>query len=267
MRVYAAIVRVRSILLLQYKLAAFTGVSAQLVYGFVRVMVFYALYRYSDMSHPMTYAQVVTYIWIGQAYISILPWGGEPEIEGLIRTGNVAYELCRPIDVYNQWFSRSLAYRIAPTLLRATPMFIVGLFLLPPQYAMEFPPSPSAFGAWALATAGAVILSTAITNLANVIMLWTISGEGIVRLIPAVVNVFSGILVPIPLFPEWAQRITELLPFRGLVDTPIRFYLGHIDPGLVAPFVAHQLVWSAGFILLGRWLLRRRMRYLMVQGG
>ena len=59
----------------------------------------------------------------------------------------------------------------------------------------------------------------------------------------------------------------DFLPFRGLVDLPFRLYMGHIPPREVFGVLSHQLLWTAGLVLLGRWLLARGTRRLVVQGG
>jgi ABC-2 type transport system permease protein len=77
----------------------------------------------------------------------------------------------------------------------------------------------------------------------------------------------SGMIVPIPFFPEWAQSIIRILPFSGLVDTPYRLYMGHL-PASDLPFLfGHQLIWTGIFVLLGRWMLSRALRRMTVQGG
>ena len=52
----------------------------------------------------------------------------------------------------------------------------------------------------------------------------------------------SGMVVPIPLFPEWARRVLEHLPFAGMIDVPFRVYLGHIAPGDAVPAILRQLL-------------------------
>jgi ABC-2 type transport system permease protein len=98
-------------------------------------------------------------------------------------------------------------------------------------------------------------------------MLWTISGEGVNSIVPAMVIILSGMLVPIPLMPGWAQTILYALPFRGIVDIPFRLYLGHIPASHVWPMLAHQLVWVAALVLASRWILHRGLRRLVIQGG
>jgi ABC-2 type transport system permease protein len=181
----------------------------------------------------------------------------------MIRSGAVAYELLRPLDLYSLWYCRAVAWRTAPTTLRALPMFALALACL----GMGWPASWASGAAWIAATAGALCLGCAITTLLTISLMWTISGVGISRLIFAGVILLSGMIVPLPFFPDWAQRILNVLPFRGLVDLPFRLYVGHIPPRQAITVLAHQAAWAVGLVVFGRWLLSRGLRRLVIQGG
>jgi ABC-2 type transport system permease protein len=135
------------------------------------------------------------------------------------------------------------------------------------RYAMPLPASASAAGLFVVAVVLSALVSTAVTLLMQVVMLWTVSPDGVLRLVPAVTIVLSGGLVPLPLFPDWAQPFMAVQPLRGLVDTPTRLYSGD----LVAADAWMALGWSAGWIvvlvLIGRWGLERGVRRLVVAGG
>ena len=263
MNAYGAIFSARCRVLLQYRAAAIAGLSTQLFWGFIRVMIFDAFYRSTTSPQPMSYTEVTTYIWLGQAMLLMIMFGVDTDVRAMIRSGAVAYELLRPLDLYALWFSRAVALRTAPVLLRAVPIFIIaGLFL-----GLHSPPSwPSAI-AWIGATLGALFLGSAIATLLTISLLWTISGEGISRLVPAVQLIFSGMIIPLPLFPDWAQPILNLLPFRGLADVPFRLYMGHIPPEQAIGELLHQAAWTLALVALGRWVLARGLRRLVVQGG
>ncbi len=263
MRPYWAILSARFRTLLQYRAAAVAGFGTQLFWGLMRVMIFEAFYRSTTASQPMTFPEVVTYVWLSQALMRVLPWTPDPDVRAMIRTGNVAYELLRPVDLYSLWYSRALANLTAPTLLRCVPMLIVASLFL----SLRAPNSWAAGGACLVAMASAVLLACAISNLLSVSLLWTISGEGVSNLMAVAVWLLSGMIVPLPLFPDWAQNILSILPFRGLMDTPFRLYMGHIPPGGVLAVVGHQLAWTVALVLLGRRLLARGARRLVVQGG
>ena len=260
---YRAIFAARFRMLLQYRGAAFGGMVTQVVFGLILVMVYEAFYRSSDAPQPMSFAEVRSYIWLGQAMLSLLPWNVEGELRTMIRTGGVAYELLRPLGLYPLWYARTLASRMAPALLRALPIFALAFAF----FGLALPPAPAAAGAWLLSTVGAVALGAALTTLFTVSLLWTVSGEGISQLGFSLVMVLSGMAVPLPLFPDGLRRVVEVLPFRGLVDTPFRLYVGNLPPSAVFPLLGHQLAWTAVLIALGIVAMRRGLRRLEVQGG
>jgi len=263
MRPYWSVIKARFRMLLQYRAAALAGFGTQLFWGILRVMLFDAFFRSSSTVQPMSYEQTVTYLWLIQALLLLIPWRVEPDLRVMILNGNVAFELARPIDLYWFWYSRAIAYRTAPVVLRATPMFIVaGAFL-----GLQAPASWAALGAFALAVVGALLLSCAITMLLTVSLLWTVSGQGINRLIMTLATLLSGSIVPLPFFPDWAQKALVWLPFSGLLDLPFRLYTGILAPTEILWVLPRQLAWTAILILFGRWLLSRARRRVVVQGG
>ncbi len=260
---YRAILSARFRMLLQYRGAALGGLITQFFFGLIITMVYEAFYASTTKPQPMSIEQVRSYIWLGQALLQMLPWNQEVELRAMIRTGSVAFELLRPVDLYSLWYTRSVAARTAPTILRAAPMFAAALLLgwLSP------PASGLSFLCWIAAQAGALFLSCAITTLLTLTLLWTVSGEGVTQLVCALVVILSGMNVPLPLMPEAFQPILSFLPFRGLIDTPFRVYLGLIPPSSFPPALLHQAVWIAALIVLGRVVMARGLKKLSVQGG
>jgi ABC-2 type transport system permease protein len=201
----------------------------------------------------------------------MLPWNADAEVRALVRTGAVAYELCRPVDLYGLWYARAVAQRAAPTALRAAPMVVFATIGLPLLDLAEWrlaPPASLAAGAGFAAALGcAFVLVCAISTLVNITLMWTVSGDGIVMLMTTAVSLLSGIVVPLPMLPDWAQPVLRWLPFAGIFDLPFRIYSGHIAPGSVALVLARQVGWTIAIIALGRWLLGRGIRRIVVQGG
>ncbi len=271
MRAYRAIFSARFRVLLQYRLAAAAGFGTQLFWGLIKVMIFEAFYEAATKGPmPMRFEEVVAYVWLGQATLAALPWNVDRELAAMIRGGGVLYELLRPVDLYNQWFCRTLALRTAPTLMRAAPMFVTATAILPLLGAERWAlatPTPAALAGWVAVMLGAIVLGVAMTTIWNISMMWTLSSEGATHLAPALVTIFSGMVIPLPLFPDWAQGALRLSPFAGLLDLPARVFIGHIAPQDVGGVLLQQLGWAFVLVVVGRWMLRRGVRQLVVQGG
>ncbi|MFA6915126.1 MAG: hypothetical protein WC222_01900 [Parachlamydiales bacterium] len=263
MRAYLALFKARFSTLVQYRSAAFAGFCAQVFWGMINVMVFTAFYQNSNADTPITLTQAITFVWIGQALLRLVPWDIDKEVEAMIKNGSVAYELVRPIDLYWLWFSRAAAMRVTPTILRALPLFICAWLFLD----LPAPISMTAGVAFIVSVGGAMFLSSAITTLVALTLFWTISGEGIVRLLPHVAVILCGLVVPLPLFPDWLQPMVSWQPFRGIIDIPSRIYSGVI-PTSDAPFyILFQLAWAVGIVLFGKMLIKVALKKLVIQGG
>lgn len=258
-----SLVTARFRLLLQYRTAALAGVATQLFFGFVMVSAMRAFYGAAGANEPMPLGQAVSYIWLGQAFFALLPWRGDADVLALVSSGGLAYELLRPVDLYSWWFARAVALRTASVVLRAIPLIVVAWLWL----GLEAPPSAAAAWGWGVAMIGAVALVAAVTVLMNISLLWTLSGEGVQFILPVLVVALSGQLLPLPLYPDWAQALLMVLPFRGMLDTPLRLWLGHLEGGAAMWAIMHQWMWTIALVLLGRMLLARGLRRVVIQGG
>ena len=263
MKAYVSVFLARFQTQLQYRVAAVSGVGTQCFWGMIRMMLFEAFYRSTTAQMPMTLTEVIAYVWLGQAFLGIIGWGADPDVRQQIRSGTVAYEMLRPVDIPLYWFSRVMAQRVGTLALRATPILILAFAVVD----IAPPPTAAAFSAWIASMIGSLLLSSALATVLTVSLLWTVSGEGISRMMPAVAYALSGMAVPLPLYPEWMQPVLNFLPFRGLIDVPFRLYLGHIPATDLLPHLGHQLAWTVALFWLSRALFVRGRRNLVVQGG
>ncbi|HEY6038366.1 MAG TPA: hypothetical protein VIV58_28985 [Kofleriaceae bacterium] len=267
---YAAIIAARFKALLQYRAAALGGLFTQIFFGLVRVMILRAFYAAATTAAPMSLASVTGYVWLGQATLLLIPWREDADVAEQIRTGTVVYELTKPIDLWGAWFARSLAWRTAPVFLRMLPMFAFAMVVIPavaPGWGLAPPPSAAAFVLWIACFAGAVMVSAALTTLINVSMMWTISSEGVPMLLATFATMFGGLVIPLPLFPDWLKPVLYALPFAGILDFPSRVFTGDLSIARGGLVLAHQLAWTLALAAAGRYFLARGLRRLVVQGG
>ena len=271
LRPYVAFFAARFRSQLQYRAAAWAGVGTQVFFGLVSVMVLAAFYRAAGEHAPLTQSQAISYVWLGQALLLILPFRLDPELRDMIKSGDVAYELARPVFLPLSWLVRGFADRTAPVLLRAVPQFIFSMLLLPlvgwEEIALIAPIEWSVIPWFLLSAFLGSLVAAAIGLISTATMFWTIAGQGTATLVTMVVWVMSGVNVPLPLYPEWLQPAIRVLPFRAMLDTPFQIYLGTITPRDIVPELVLQLVWAIALFVFAWFLIARGARRVVVQGG
>lgn len=263
MTAYLAILKARMATLLQYRGAAFAGVATQIFWAIIKTMIMTAFYSIAPTSQPITLSQAITFIWLGQALLAILPWTIDKELEAQVKNGNVSYELIRPLNLYSLWYARSFAIRSIPTTMRCIPVLLFGVLF----FGLSAPLSWSASIAFGISLCLGALISAAITTLVIISLFWTISGEGIQRMMPHIALLLSGLVVPLPLFPEWLQPFLSLQPLRGIIDIPCRIYTGVISIHDTPYYFGFQVIWILLLMGLGRWLMSRALRQVEIQGG
>lgn len=267
MKKYLSFFRLRFICGLQYRAAALAGIATQFFWGGMEILVFRAFYKASPLSFPMSFEATASYIWLQQGFFSLFTaWMMESEIFDSIMNGNIAYELCRPIEIYNMWFSRSVANRLSKTVMRCSPIFIFAA-LLPTPYRLCKPVSLLHFFLFLCTLILGLLVTVAFCVLIYVLTFFTISPIGLRMVFVSVVEFFAGAVIPLPFFPEKLQRIMELLPFASMQNVPLRIYSGDITGNEILKVVLLQIMWLVILTALGKSLCRVAVKKVCVQGG
>ena len=269
---YRGVLRARWRETLQYRAAALAGFGTQLYWGLLRLMILAAFYQSGPAdATDFSFAHVVPYVWLGQALLSLFPFRLDGELADSVRTGSVATELLRPIDLYSYWFWRMAAWRLAQAAPRCLLMLVVAVAVLPlvglDEWALTAPASVAAAGLYLVATALALLLGVAITAVLLSLMFWTVSSEGAYYILPAIVWFGGGLVIPLPLLPDGLATVLGYLPFAGLMDIPFRIYVGHLAGTEAVLRLGLQVGWLVVLVLLGRLLLARGVRRVVILGG
>ncbi len=274
LRPYMAAFVSRFLQMLQYRTAVLAGFATQCWWGGIKVMVLAAFYKgavHAGGAAPIPLAEAITYVWLAQGLLALLPWMGDPEVAQAVRTGSVAYDRLRPVDAYALWYARSSGWIAARVLPRLGLMLVFAGVLLPlcgwHAWAWQPPAGIGAGLAFGLSAWLALGLSTAMVMLLNVAAAAALNERGINALAMPVVVVFSGNLLPLSLLPDAWQTALLLQPLAGLVDIPMRLYTGQLTGWQACGGLALQAGWTVVLVAAGRLAMLRSMRRLEVQGG
>jgi len=90
---------------------------------------------------------------------------------------------------------------------------------------------------------------------------------GLLRAKFFLLELFSGLLLPMTFFPQTAQKILALMPFQYISYIPMLIYLGKLNGRELARAIALQVFWVAVLMVIGDALWRWSTRKVIIQGG
>lgn len=266
MRAYLTYFKTRYLCILQYRAAALAGVVTQVGFGLILILPFYALHASGGEGFPMDMESVASYIWLQQAFLMLVSYSWEGDIIDSIKTGAIAVELCRPLDVYAMWFTRHLAQRVAKVSLRAGPVLIVA-FLIPKPLGLSLPESPLAFGLFLVSLVLGTLVMTSMVMLVYNTTFHTLTSVGIPIFLYAVMDFFGGQIIPLNFYPPFLYRLCSLLPFGSVSNVPFRIYVGDISGPQALFSMGLQLFWVLTLVGTGYIWNRLALRRVVSQGG
>jgi ABC-2 type transport system permease protein len=247
---------------LAYRTAAIGGLVTNAVFGAFLASVYGAVYaaRGDQAVGGLDRDGALTYVWLAQALIvPTLVWGSW-EIATAIQSGAVVAELLRPYQFFGYWLARDAGRAAAGVLMRFLPTLAVGAVF----YPLVAPGGPGRWALFALSLAGAVAVSFVVRFSVQMAAFWWNDQTGLRSAHLAVVGFLSGFLMPLDFYPAPLRRVLDVLPFRGIIQTPVDVWLGGGD---AVRLVAAQWAWVAVGVVFAQWLFGRAVRRLVVQGG
>jgi len=268
-RPYFALFRIRFTNSLQYRAAAIAGLSTQFAWGFLYILAFAAFYRENPYAFPMTFQQTVAYIWLQQAFIALFfIWFWENSIFESIESGGVSYDLVRPMDMYNRWFSTAAANRVSRCLLRAVPLLAVAL-VLPGAYRLRLPGDMRMFllfGVSMLLSFGVVM---AFSMILYISAFYTINSLGTKIVVGVASDFLAGGYIPLPFFPPLLRTIVEFSPFGAMQNMPLLIFSGYFNDaeGALSRGLLLQAFWLIALVVVGRFFMARSLKRVIAQGG
>ncbi len=267
MKKYMSFFRMRFICGLQYRSAAYAGIVTQFAWGFMEILMFRAFYMGNPDAFPMEFSQLSSYIWLQQAFLALfMTWFLEVDIFSSISSGNVAYELVRPMNLYQMWFTKNLAGRLSKAVLRCIPILAVAAFL-PQPYGLSLPQGMIEFAFFMLSMFLGLMVVVAFCMVIYIITFYTLSPMGVRVIAVAMVEFFSGAIVPLPFLPDKVRFIFELLPFASMQNIPLRIYAGHISGWNMLSGILLQVFWLVVLIAAGRVMMNNALKKVIIQGG
>ena len=265
MKKYLSYFKLRFNVALQYRTSAIAGMFTQFFWAIMQILIYIAFYK-NVTSENISLEQLISYVWLRQAFYSLINHVTDSEIRTSIENGNIAYELVKPLNLYWMWFSKTIANRIATGFIKCIPILIIAPFL-PGGLNLNAPSSISALILFASSLFIGMFIVAAVINLFYISIFFTMTSKVTTSIFYALLEFFGGGLVPIALMPNIWQKICYLLPVSLATDLPFRIYTGNISISSGALFIGMQFIWILVLLAIGNLLLNRILKKVIIQGG
>ncbi|MFI1397751.1 ABC transporter permease [Streptomyces sp. NPDC020681] len=266
MRVYAAVAAGGFRRHATYRMATAAGVFTNTVFGFILSYTYIALWDQRPQLGGYDMAEALAYVWIGQALLAtagLMGGGFEDELIERIKTGDIAIDLYRPVDLQLWWFSANLGRAAFHLLGRGVVPMAIGAL----AFDLALPSNPLTWPAFLLSVALGVTVSFAIWYLVALSAFWLMDGAGTAQIAWLAGMFFSGMLLPLTVFPGALGEVARALPWASMLQVPADVFLEkRTGWGLVQAY-GFQAGWAVVLLAAGRLLQSAATRRVVVQGG
>jgi ABC-2 type transport system permease protein len=185
------------------------------------------------------------------------------DVADRVRTGEIAVDLARPIDLQLSYWARDLGRAALALPTRGLPPLVIGALLM----GLAYPASWTAYPLGLVSVVLGVSVSFLCRYAVNLIAFWTLDVRGYLGLYALVLGLLSGFYVPVHIFPDWLRVIAYASPFPSMFQSPIDVLSGRVLHADALRVLAVQSAWLAALVLLTRVALWRATKRLVVQGG
>ncbi|WP_209124057.1 ABC-2 family transporter protein [Alkalihalobacillus sp. BA299] len=260
---YVEMIRIRFLMMLAYRTNYYSGI---LIYS-INIGAYYflwmAIYGGNDEIQGLSVIQMTTYIavaWMARAfYFNNI----DREIAQEIKEGKVAIELIRPYNYLGMKTMQGLGEGLFRLFFFSAPGLLIVWFVFPITF------SASAF-TWLLFSISLMfsfIINTQINLLTGILTFFLYNNTGLIRGKRVVIDLFSGLLLPISFYPIWAQNVMTLLPFQAISYIPSMIFTEGFTRSEVWQSLAIQFFWALILIVPIQvlWIIARKQ--MVVQGG
>ncbi len=240
------------------------GLIANTTFGFLRAAILFATVSAAGGTLAgYDLGSMAAYVWLGQALLGVVQLNGSADIGERIRTGDVAVDFARPLDVQTAHLATDLGRSLFGVPTRMLPMLLIGALTT----GMTMPASVWPYLLGTASTLLGMVISFGGRYAINAAGFWIVEGRG-PRLFYMIVSGFlAGLFVPVSLFPSWLRILANCTPFPSIFMTPINIYSGRLSGSSALTAVAVQVFWTAVTLAIGRLLTQRGRLKLEVQGG
>ena len=242
---YFVMIRMRFLTMLAYRMEYYTGIIIYSINIGAYYFLWKAIYGSQGEIGNVDFVQMTTYVAIGWMARSFYYNNIDREIAADIQEGKVAIELIRPYDYVLMKTAQAFGEGVFRFFCFAVPGFIIVSLLFP----VHLPSDPFLWVSFFVSIFFSFLIFTQINLAVGLTTFFFYNNRGFMRAKRILLDLLSGLLIPIYLFPAWVQSIFTFLPFQSISYVPSMIFSGGFTTELVYLSIGKQLLWSVILIV------------------
>jgi ABC-2 type transport system permease protein len=264
LKVYAEFVRIGFVNILAFRLRYYTGIITYLI----NVTVYFFIWRavFANATGPIagfSLPQILTYVSAGWILRSFYWNTIDQEMAYEVIDGKIAMDFIKPVSVQGMWLARAMGESAFRLILLTAPTAIIVTLLFP----VLPPASKLNFALFIVAAIGSFFIMGALNFIIGTCAIPLTSILALIRAKFWLIELLSGLLIPLNFFPRPLQVISSWLPFEHIAYTPLQIYLGRLSLTETLRLLAIEYFWVVALLFLGHFWWIRATRKITIHGG
>jgi len=260
---YAEFARVGFVNIHAFRLRYFTGIITYFLNVTMYFFIWTAVFRSSASLASYSLAQMITYASIGWIIRSFYWNTIDQEMAYEVIEGKIAMDFIKPVSIQWMWISRAMGESAFRLVLLTLPTALILALVFP----IQAPASVENLLLFVLGVIGSFFLMGAINFMIGTCAIPLKSILALIRAKYWLIELLSGLLIPIAFFPQQLQRVMAWLPFEHIAYTPLQIYLGKFDRANALRALGTQWLWIIILMLLAHLWWERASRKITIHGG
>jgi len=245
-----------------YKSNFYLWTLNRLVEVVVYIFVWQAIYNQTATNGGFELSQMITYYILVASISSFACWGINEDMAYSIRSGNINKELLNPISYFKYYFGMNLGEMAFAIVVGFATFIICSIF-----WTVTLPVNIGYFIMFFIVMILGIPVTFFLQMIVGTVGFYSSSIWGMQILRKAVISIFSGMIAPITLFPTWFQKLSNILPFKDLIYTPINIWLGQISVSDILFITVKLIIWGILLYFIAKTFFNHAVKKITINGG
>lgn len=263
MKKYLYIMKIRIQTVLSYRFDVILTILGQCVTMFAICYFWLVIYGDRETVLEVSGKSMLTYTTISILIGNLFTMNVQHRIVDSIRTGNVALDMLKPMNIYLSYLAEDLGEAVVAFCQKVLPLLLISALM----FGLPRPASSIHFLLFIVSFVFAYFINWLLAALLGLLAFKTMSMGPMMAVKTYIIKLLSGSMIPLWFFPDIMQKILGLLPFVNIYQVPLGIYIGKYSIESAFSYLLIQFFWDLALLAAFVVLERKMAEQVLVQGG